>query len=90
MSNERQLEGALKTASGVELNGITLEPVVEQCQGCDRMRTFEENSYCSSYPAPAKKWALGDCNFATHVARISASGKKINPLKASKRAARGK
>jgi hypothetical protein len=77
MSDERMLEGAVKTAEGVELNGMVMAPVVEQCDGCDRVRSFEGEKFCSS------------CNFATHVARVTASGKKVNPLKASKRAARG-
>ncbi|ABB38608.1 hypothetical protein Dde_1811 [Oleidesulfovibrio alaskensis G20] len=89
MSDERMLEGAVKTAEGVELNGMVMAPVVEQCDGCDRVRSFEGEKFCSSYPFPAKKWAQGNCNFATHVARVTASGKKVNPLKASKRAARG-
>lgn len=90
MSDARVLEGAVKTAEGVELKGMVLQAVVEQCDGCDRIREFEGEKFCTSYPFPAKKWELGDCNFATHVARVTASGKKINPLKASKRAARGK
>lgn len=88
MSN---FEGAVKTADGVSLNGVVLAPVVEQCAGCNRAQEFEGASYCSAYPNPARKWALGNCNFATHITNVvGGSGKKVNPLKASKRASKGK
>jgi len=48
--------------------------------------------FCSVYPNPAAKWRRGVCNFATHVKvemPKDESGKKVNPLKAAKRAARG-
>lgn len=83
------LEGAVKTENGVELNGIILQPVVEQCKGCERVRTFEGQEFCSSYAAPSKKWTLGKCNFATHVKAEVVAKAKVNPLKASKRAAKG-
>ena len=86
----KNLEGAVKTASGVEVKGIILSPVVELCQGCDRIRTFEEESFCGAYPSPAKKWTDGRCNFATHIKSATAAKVKVNPLKASKRAAKGK
>ena len=80
---DKTLEGAVKTEAGVEVNGILIQPVVEQCAGCERVRAFEGQEYCSSYPVPARKWAGGKCNFATGKA-------KVNPLKASKRAAKGR
>lgn len=84
--------GAEKTAEGVTLNGVLLSPIVENCDGCERIKEFEGERFCASYPQPDKKWKLGACNFATHVkATLDAGGKvKINPLKASKRAARGR
>ncbi len=86
------LVGAEKTAAGVLFNGFILDPVVEKCEGCERIKTFENQDFCSSYAMPHAKWANGACNFATHVkAELDKSGKvKINPLKASKRAARGR
>ncbi|MBQ9406201.1 MAG: PxxKW family cysteine-rich protein [Desulfovibrio sp.] len=83
------LENAVKTGEGVMLNGFLLSPVVEQCSGCDRVREFEGERFCSSYPAPEKKWTSGRCNFATHVKTQVATTAKVNPLKASKRAAKG-
>jgi hypothetical protein len=82
------LENATKTAEGVMVKGIQLSPVVEQCTGCARIREFEEQQFCSSYPLPEKKWLDGRCNLATHV-KTQAASAKVNPLKASKRAAKG-
>lgn len=86
------LDGAVKTDQGLSFNGTILEPVVEKCEGCERSVPFEGETYCPSYAVPARKWAHGVCNFATHVrASVDAEGKvKVNPLKASKRAARGR
>jgi hypothetical protein len=80
----------MRTPEGVTVNGFLLAPVVEQCAGCDRVRDFEDQQFCSSYPNPVSKWAGGRCNFATHVKNATASQAKVNPLKASKRAAKGR
>ncbi|CAM2057667.1 conserved hypothetical protein [Desulfovibrionales bacterium] len=86
------LEGATRTADGIIYNGIIMQQIVEKCYGCERIREFDGEKFCSSYPAPSAKWTMGVCNFATHMkATIDTTGKiKINPLKASKRAARGR
>ena len=54
MSDEKTLVGAVKTEQGVEVKGMLMQPVVEKCEGCDRVRTFEEQQFCGSYPNPAK------------------------------------
>ncbi len=84
--------GVVETAGEVIVNGVSCEPVVEQCNGCGRIKEHSGQNYCASYPIPEKKWHLGACNFATHVrAELDKGGKvKINPLKASKRAAKGR
>lgn len=65
-------------------------PVVEKCDGCERIIEVESSKYCKTYTAPAAKWKIGICNFATHVKpEISTTKVKINPLKASKRAMSG-
>jgi len=39
-------------------------PIVEQCEGCDKV----ENGYCKSYIAPAMKWVGGvNCPMAVHL-----------------------
>ncbi|HIW77675.1 MAG TPA: PxxKW family cysteine-rich protein [Candidatus Bilophila faecipullorum] len=90
MSDEKTLVGAVKTEQGVELKGIVMQPIIDKCEGCDRVRSFEEEKFCSSYPVPARKWADGRCNFATHIKVESGKAAKVNPLKASKRAAKGR
>ena len=52
MSDEKTLVGAVKTEQGVEVKGMLMQPVVEKCEGCDRVRTFEEQQFCGSYPNP--------------------------------------
>lgn len=86
------LDGAEMTAEGLSFKGTILEPVVEQCEGCERAVDFDSIKYCPCYAQPAKKWGHGVCNFATHArAGVDKEGKvKVNPLKASKRAARGR
>ena len=61
-------------------------PVVEQCDGCERIIEVDSNKYCKSYALPESKWKLGICNFATHQKpEIKIVAVKINPLKAAKR-----
>lgn len=70
----------------------TCLPIVDNCNGCARIMVLEAGSYCSACPDPAAKWKRGVCNLATHVAaeQKTADGGKLNPLKASKRASKGK
>lgn len=85
------LEGGVMTENGLLLNGVVCQAVIDKCEGCERIKTVEGVQFCTSYPQPAKKWKLGACNFATHVKATVDHGKvKVNPLKASKRAARGR
>jgi hypothetical protein len=65
--------------------------IVENCEGCDRIVTGSIGQVCSAYPAPVKKWTGGICNFASHVkVDLSIADLKVNPLKASKKAAGAK
>ena len=84
------LQNAVRTPEGVSVNGVVLAPVIDRCEGCDRVREFEAEKFCSSYPAPERKWDDGRCNFATHVKADAKASAKVNPLKASKRAAKGR
>jgi len=66
------------------------QTIVEKCEGCDRIVAGSIGNVCSAYPAPAKKWSGGLCNFATHVKMdLKVEDAKINPLKASKKASGG-
>ena len=77
------------TARGCAYKGGICHEIVDQCDGCNRTVQFESRSYCGTFPEPAMKWRNGNCNFASHVAKkTEAKANKVNPLKASKRAAR--
>jgi len=66
-------------------------PVIEKCEGCDRIVETEGNKYCNSYMNPAAKWRMGICNFATHAKpEVKIVKIRVNPLKAAKRASKRK
>ena len=68
--------------------GGLFNPVIDRCEGCERIVEANKEKFCSTYIAPEAKWKLGICNFATHIKpEISATAHKVNPIKASKRAA---
>lgn len=47
--------------------------------------------YCKMSANPAAKWHVGECNYASHIVDAAPTEqKKVNPLKASKRAAAGR
>ncbi len=64
--------------------------VVEKCVGCHNVLEHDGKSYCKCYKDPAAKWMFGQCNLGTHVVRKAEETKKVNPLKASKKAMSGK
>ena len=92
MAEKNYFEGATQVEGGIVFNGFNLEPVVEKCDGCGRSHEFEGAKYCSSYAQPVASWKHAACNLASNVkASLDKGGKvKINPLKASKRAAKGR
>ena len=85
------VECAFMTRKGCSFNGGRCHAVVDNCQGCSRTENFPEGTFCSVAPQPAIKWTRGSCNFATHIERkVATQTQKLNPLKASKRAAASK
>jgi hypothetical protein len=83
-------KAAAKTAQAVDTGIYTsgeFQPIIEKCEGCERIIEVESSRYCRTYVNPEAKWKLGICNFATHVKpEITTAKVKVNPLKASKRA----
>jgi len=74
--------------AGCSYSGGKCLTIVENCEGCTRIIEFETGKYCSSFPAPAQKWQKGICSMSSNVKKTKAvEEQKINPLKASKRAA---
>ncbi len=91
VSIKKGVECGFMTAKGCTFNGGRCHPIVDQCQGCSRTVTFDSGTFCTVAPDPSKKWNGRPCNFATHVERSkSTQTQKLNPLKASKRAAANK
>jgi len=84
------IECAFMTAKGCAYKGGICQQIVEQCSGCGRQGQYSSGWYCTACPDPSLKWRNGVCNLATHVsasAPAAEAKQKINPLKASKRAA---
>lgn len=67
------------------------KPIIDKCEGCERIVEQDGVRYCRTYANPEAKWRLGICNFATHQKpEIVVAKVRINPLKASKRASKRK
>jgi len=62
--------------------------VVEQCLGCANETLHgDDPKTCRRYGMPRAQWSRGRCPMASHVGPLvlSEAGKKLNPIKASKR-----
>lgn len=79
----------MQTNNTAKFSSDMFEPIVEQCEGCERIVEVEDNKFCNTYAHPGAKWRLGICNFATHSKpEVKVVKVRINPLKAAKRASR--
>ena len=68
-------------------------PIVTECEGCGKILTGSERGAqaCSVYEFPSSKWRFGrKCPVATHLHAKQVDTKFVNPLKASRRKAKGK
>lgn len=78
---------------GGKIRQFQFAPVVEKCQGCGNIENVESADYCKKYHNPDFMWKDDTCLGATHVQTVivsAADNKKVNPLKVSKRASRGR
>ncbi len=92
MTIKEGMECVFMRTKGCTFNGGACNQLVEECEGCGKILENSYGRYCQVSPDPASKWVRGRCNLATHMKATgapSASHKQINPLKASKRNARG-
>ena len=64
-------------------------PIVEKCKDCKKIETFGENNFCNAYMKPEIVWRTG-CALTTTRVLTKDEIKKINPLKASKKANKGR
>ncbi len=86
---KKGVECVFMSKKGCDFNGGTCHEVLEDCQGCDRSQEFKTGVFCLSVPDPSVKWRRGSCNLATHLKEVAKErGPMLNPIKASKRAAR--
>lgn len=64
-------------------------PIIDECMGCHYVFTKSDGAnVCVPYWNPMAKWRLG-CPMATNRAVEKIVEKKVNPLKASKKAKKG-
>lgn len=78
----------MQEAAATYTNG-DFKPIIDKCDGCERVVEESGNKYCKTYLNPEAKWKLGICNFATHEKpEIVVAKVRINPLKAAKRASK--
>ena len=84
---KKGIECFFMTQKGCQFNGGSCHPIIERCEGCQRIQDLSSGRYCLVFPDPSAKWRLGQCNMATHLSKDNnrKKNKKINPLKASKR-----
>lgn len=74
--------------AGCSYSGGQCLTIVESCDGCTKVIEFATGKFCSNFPNPGQKWQGSNCTMATHVKKAEkAEAQKVNPLKASKRAA---
>ncbi len=76
------------TKAGCSYKEGSCLPVIDKCEGCAKISEYPAGRFCTTSPDPAGKWKLGNCNMGTHIVVETAdkgTGKKVNPLKASKR-----
>lgn len=68
---------------------VEREQCVQLCGGCNKMFSDENiGDVCIAYVSPKAAHRLGDCALRSNKESVVEQGKKVNPLKASKRARR--
>lgn len=81
----------MQTSNAAKFSEGSFLPVIEKCEGCERIVEVNDNKFCDVYANPGAKWRLGICNFATHAKpEVNIVKIRVNPLKAAKRASRRK
>lgn len=80
-------ECSFMTKAGCTYNGGECYTIVDECEGCNKILEINGHRFCASYPEPRLKWKWGACNFASHITKEAKHEVRLNPLKASKRAA---
>ncbi len=88
---KKDVECSFMADKGCTFNGGICHSIVEQCDSCAHIVSYEGAQFCKTYADPSTKWLLGKCNFATNVVKEGVKeNKRINPLKESKRRSKGR
>ena len=91
MLTTKELDPAALAKLPLSFSGSAAHLTVEKCVGCAHVQTIGEGQFCKAFSDPATKWMFGSCNLGTHIVRkLGGETKKVNPLKASKKAMKGK
>ncbi len=81
----------MQKQTAVSYSDGKFQPIIDKCEGCERIVEEDGSKFCQTYLFPQAKWKLGICNFATHAKpEITVTKVKVNPLKAAKRASKSK
>lgn len=81
----------MQTNNAAKFSDGQFQPIIDKCEGCERVVDVEGTKYCNTYAQPGAKWRLGICNFATHdKPEVKIVKVRVNPLKAAKRASKRK
>lgn len=84
-------EDVMQKQATVNYGDGKFQPVIDKCEGCERIVKDGGNTFCQTYLYPEAKWKTGICNFATHAKpEINVTKIRVNPLKAAKRASKAK
>lgn len=69
-------KGKVNIMNGAAINNLKTDrrPVIEQCDGCDRIQTEGASRLCSAFAFPDVKWRMGACSMATHIKAEAAKG----------------
>ena len=81
----------MQKQAAVSYSDGKFQPIIDKCEGCERIVEDGGSKFCQTYLYPEAKWRLGICNFATHQKpEIKVATVRVNPLKAAKRASKAK
>jgi hypothetical protein len=72
---------------------VEREPIIIECVGCIHTTVGPAPgvSTCNAYVTPAAQWRRGKCALASHLQKKEVRDeKKVNPLKQSRRNAKGR
>jgi len=46
--------------TGCQFNGGACHAIIEQCNGCQKVKEFPTGNYCLIFPEPSVKWRTGE------------------------------